>query len=649
MLTRRGLVLSTAAVLALGAVAASCGRGGSANRRDVPTPALIGLLRDYTDQPARDVPVRVQGGASGTSHVDGLVALGPVTSGAGVLVVGDSVSTPTLLVPFTSSGPYTFLERPIHLPALESGISAAVTLGPGGALGSPLTVAGEALPGVTLELAAGTAVNGVAGDVRVVPLSPSRLPTPVPPGSGEPRAGFLVEPHGATFSPAATLTVPRLDPLASGPFDAYRVDPSSGGWVLHQAGLVASGAGGGSLALEVEVGTLYAVVPQLASATVDVTGRIVAGTQPVAGYRASCWNRVSAPTDADGTFTIPGVPDLGAFLVRAYPAEPGERFAPEVVLSATTTPTLGDLTVSARRADRIRPSVRSTSPADDARDVDPRTHVVVVFSEAVDPARAAAPFELLGTHGRVRGQYNFDNPFTVRFRPNQALDPADTYTILVDRRVEDLAGNRLDDDAIAFRFTTRGGAPAPPPVDTLAFGLDPLHGARGAVVTIPGRNYTGGSVVRFGSTAGLVRNETSEAIEVEVPDFQPAGDVTVSVTAGGVAVGALKPLVFDLRATVARIVSGTATADPLEVYDPAAGHGVLTVEGHNVGGAALTVDGVPFAASDATEVIGGATVATGRVLSVGAPPDLLVSGPVVLRGTNGKPSATYRFLLVRGD
>src|SRR5690606_19364195 len=132
--------------------------------------------------------------------------------------------------------------------------------------------------------------------------------------------------------------------------------------------------------------------------------RVVAGTQPVAGYRASCWNRVSAPTGSDGTFTIEDVPDLGAFLVRVYPAEPGERFAPEVLLTATTTPTLGDLTVSARRADRLRPRVRATTPADDALDVDLRTHVVVVFSEAVDAARTA-PFELLGTHGRVAGQY----------------------------------------------------------------------------------------------------------------------------------------------------------------------------------------------------------------------------------------------------
>ncbi len=648
MPTRRALVLSTAAVLALGTVATSCGRGGSGGRRDVPTPAVIGVLLDYTDQPAREVPVRVRGGVAGESHVDGLVALGPVAPGAGVLIVGDSVSTPTLLVPFSAVDPYTFFERPIHVPDLESGISAAVTLGPGGALSSALTVAGEALPGVTLDLAGGTVVDGAAGEVRVVPLSPSRLPLPVPSGGGEPRAGFLVEPHGVTFSPAATLSVPRLDPLASGPFDAYRVDPTSGQWVLHQTGLVATGPGSGSIALDVDIGTLYAIVPQAAPATVDVTGRIVAGTQPVAGYRASCWNRVSAPTGSDGTFTIPDVPDLGVFLVRAYPAEPGELFAPEVVLSATTTPTLGDLAVTARRADRIRPTVRSTSPADDAVNVDRRTHVVVVFSEAIDPARDA-PFELLGTNGRVDGQYNFDNPFTVRFRPNQTLDPADTYTILADRRVEDLAGNRLDDDAIAFQFTTRAGAPDPPPVDTLAFGLDPLSGARGAVVTVPGRNYTGGSVVTFGGTAGLVRNETSEVIEVEVPDFEPAGDVTVSVSTGGVAVGALKPLVFDLRASVARIVSGTATGDPLEVYDPTAAHGVLTVEGHNVGGAALTVDGVPFAASDATVVVGGVTVATGRVLSVGTPPALLVSGPVVLRGANGRPSATYRFLLVRGD
>ena len=55
-----------------------------------------------------------------------------------------------------------------------------------------------------------------------------------------------------------------------------------------------------------------------------------------------------------------------------------------------------------------------------------------------------------------------------------------------------------------------------------------------------------------------------------------------------------------------------------------------------------------IAAVDSQVTVGTQSVATGRTVSLPNPaPATLFSGPVVLRGKNGKPSATYRFLQVR--
>ena len=637
------LLLAPSALLVQG-----CGGGGSDRPGATPNPALTGVVFDYTDQAARDVPVRVLGGPNGRTGINGLFGVGPVSPGPGVLVVGDSITTPTLVVPFVGTAEGSFLERPLFLPSLESGLTASLP----GSVAAVTTISGDELPGVSLRLGAGTSVNTLSGgsgaEVRVVPVSPSRLPTPVAGGNdgrGEPKAAFLVEPHGVTFSPDVVLRVPRQDDLALGPFDAYKLERTTGRWVRYASGLVPDADG---FELPVSDGTLYAVVPRTLPAPVTISGRVVASTQPVAGFRVSCWNRVSDPTTSDGTFEIRDLPaHFATNLLRVSPARPGVDFAPEVRVSTSPNAIVGDLQVEARPPDRIRPTVRSTTPTRDQVNVDRRTQVVVVFSEAIDP-KQSEPFELIGLNGQVAGEYSFDNPFTVRFRPRQTLDPSERYTILVDRRTQDLAGNQLEDDAISFRFTTRGGAPDPAPTDTLAFGVVPLSGARGDLVTVPGRNYTGGTSAVFGSTEALVQSETPDAVTAVVPDFQPAGPVTVSLSAGGVGISTLKPLVFDLRATVAVIYSGNDGRTPLAVLDRADPPAFVIVDGHNVGNTRVSVDGVDVAAVDSQVTVGGVNVSTGRTLNLPTPaPSTLLSGPVVLHGANGEPSTTYRFLLVR--
>jgi hypothetical protein len=609
---------------------------------------VVGVVYDYTDTFARGVPVTVRGQAGSKTLIDGRVQLPNVTTG-GILVVGDSKTTPTLLFPFSADSTGTFLERPLHLPALESGISASLP----SSISAVTTVSGDALPGVSLTFGAGSNISGSSGvDVRVLGVSPSRLPVPVRGGSGsrsEPRAAYLIEPHQATFSPAATLRVPVLEATSSGPFDAYRVDTGSGLWVKH-ADNVAPVTSGSIVSFELSVteATLYAVVPRTAPTTVTVTGRVVAGGLPVVGYRASCWNRVSKPTGEDGTFTIDDVPNVyGVFLVRAFPEKPGSTHKPEFVLATSVSQAFGDVVVTARPPDLIRPTVRSTSPVAGSSDQSRSAQIVVTFSEAIDPTLVQA-FKVTGPKGDVAGTFSFDNAFTVRLRPQERLDPSADYTILVEASVQDLSGNLLEDTPPNFKFTTQAGTPDPPPTDTLAFGLQPLTGAAGDVIKIAGRGYTGGTTAKFGGFQALVRSETVDQIEVDVPGTTPAGDVTIALDAGGTAIKSLQPLVLDLRASVAVIYSGTTPQTPLVALDRTSPPAQIVIDGKNVGGASVTIDGVSIAAVDSTVLVGADTVATGRTISLGIPaPATIVSGPVVVRGANGEPSRTYRFLQVK--
>lgn len=636
----RLLVAGIGLATVTGALAPGCGGGSSGG--GVAAPALTGVVYRYTDEAARDVPVRVLNGPVGASRIDGVFAVGPV-SASGVLRVGDSITTPTLLVPFTSTGGLSGLDRPVYLPSLESGIVSGLPA----TIAATTTIQGSALPGVSLELGPGTAVNfpaGAASEVRVVGVSPSRLPTPLPDDLA-PRVAYLVEPHGVTFSPAATLRVPRLDPVTAGPFDAYEVSRTTGEWDLLETDVTPTGD---VFSLEVEQGTLVCVVPRAAPTLVDLTGRLIAGTQPIAGFRASCWNRTSAPTGADGRFVIEDVPaSYGLFYVRAYPDQPGASFAPAVTLFTSGSATLGDITVTARASDSLRPFVRQTSPVDGQQQVGPEVQVVVIFSEPIDRA-IAEPFELVGRTGQVAGRLAYDNNFTVRLIPTQQLEVNQRYTILVNDRVQDLAGNALDDDKIAFDFTTRPGAPATPPTDTVSFAIDPLTAVRGDTITILGRNFTGGSTVTFGSTAALVVGDTSTEVQALVPDFQPAGDVTLTLAAGGTNVSALRPLVLDLRAQVLALFEGANPDAPLVVIDRAAPPSLFVVDGSNIGGTQVTVDGLSIAAVDSTQVVAASTVATGRSVSVSTPAQAtLLTGPVVVRAPNGRAGSTYRFLQVR--
>ena len=133
-----------------------------------------------------------------------------------------------------------------------------------------------------------------------------------------------------------------------------------------------------------------------------------------------------------------------------------------------------------------------------------------------------------------------------------------------------------------------------------------------------------------------------------MPDFVAAGDVTVALTTGGMAIGTLQPLVLDLRATPTTVFDSVALATPLVFINRAMPPLDVVVKGGNTSNTSLTIDGVAITAADFQETVGGVTVTSGRQITFAAPaPATLLTGPAVMRGANGKPSASYRFVHVR--
>lgn len=621
-------------LFAIGLLAA-CGGGGH-HGSSAGAPGLAGVVFDYTGNPARGQPVVLDPGTSAplaAVGADGRFFLTPVSQGTHVLRFGDSVQTPTIFMTFTVNETNSFLPQPIFLPLLESGISASVAP----QVGFALTVAGPNMGDVSLAINAGTTVIYPANapqTVTVVGVAPSSLPVRLPSGLAA-KAAYCVEPRGVRFTPGATLTLPQLEDSPSG-WDLFRLG-DDGMWSL--VGPMAQVASS-SLTAVIDEGSLYAPVPRTPPQTLTITGRVTSSARAIQNYRVECWGQVSLPTGSDGRFTINNVPlSYGGLLLRVYPAKPGVDFAPEVVtlLGVLNGNDVGDLMVTARAPLNVRPKVLSTQPTDKQIDVPLQTQVSVQFSSAIDPISLGV--ELKGLTGPVTGQTFLSNAFTAIFVPSVNLRPADTYSIVVDPDTTDLGGNLVDDTKLLFKFTTQNVPPPPPPADQKIFGLSPIVGTAQTQVTLPGRNYPGGSAVKVGASTGLVRQETATEIQFLPPTLEPAGDLAVSViNSANTTVSSFGPLVFDLRASVATLSTGT-------IFRSQAGAPVF-LAGSNTANAGVIVDGLSIASINSIEIFGGIQGITGRQLTVNANAASLFTGPVVVRGANGKNGLTYRFLQV---
>lgn len=163
--------------------------------------------------------------------------------------------------------------------------------------------------------------------------------------------------------------------------------------------------------------------------------------------------------------------------------------------------------------------------------------------------------------------------------------------------------------------------PPPPPVVT---GMSPTSGPMGGntQVTLTGANFTAGTVVRFGATAGTVQSVSAGSIVVRTPAL-PVGSVAVTVTRPD-GQAATAPGTFTAMAPTPVISAVTPASGPTS------GGTSVTITGSQfVSGATVTIGGAPAAVASLTST---AIVVTTPARAAGAA-DVKVTNP-------GGPSAT---------
>lgn len=182
-------------------------------------------------------------------------------------------------------------------------------------------------------------------------------------------------------------------------------------------------------------GTVKGVVTDSQSNPVDnVSLTLTTGSTNLFGF-----------TDVAGNFQIDGVtPGSYTLIAEDFVKNRRARVFGTIAAGQTNSHTL--------ILDGSLPSVVSTDPANGTRDVPFSSTIHVVFNELMEPLSIQNSFLLISPNGSVAGNL-LQNGVEWIFTPSSPLKPQTTYTILVSKSAEDLAGNTLAADYIAT-FTT---------------------------------------------------------------------------------------------------------------------------------------------------------------------------------------------------
>ncbi len=102
--------------------------------------------------------------------------------------------------------------------------------------------------------------------------------------------------------------------------------------------------------------------------------------------------------------------------------------------------------------DTISPEVISTSPADNAIDVEVNAVITATFSEPMNASTINTSTIIVSGGGSVSGSVDYSGN-TVTFTPSSDLQENTTYTAIITTGVEDVAGNALENN-FEWSFTT---------------------------------------------------------------------------------------------------------------------------------------------------------------------------------------------------
>jgi len=177
------------------------------------------------------------------------------------------------------------------------------------------------------------------------------------------------------------------------------------------------------------------------------------------------------------------------------------------------------------------PQILYLGPADGYTGITVETPVVIKVSEPLDLSTITSTSFFLadaGTAMKVNGTYEYlDDDRTIVFRPDQALDFDQLYTITLTSDISDISNPKQYLQSTTASFTTAAEVVLP----HITY-MEPPFGARGAQTTIGGSGFDPvllNNTVVFNGEVATVTKATLESLTVNVPDLAYSGPVAVTV------------------------------------------------------------------------------------------------------------------------
>ena len=209
--------------------------------------ALAGQVLTLDGKPLRNVTLQISGSTAQTQTDNtGRFLLQAITSGHQVLKIdGRSASTPAKTYGIfrvgvdIMGGQTDVLGYTIWMPKLD--MQHAVTIA--SPTTSDVSQTTPSIPGLELQLPAGTVIRGVDGEtvtqISITPIPVDRPPFPLPSGINVP-VFFTIQPGGAQIiPPRARVIYPNYTNEAPGSrIDFWNYDPADKGWYIYGRGTV---------------------------------------------------------------------------------------------------------------------------------------------------------------------------------------------------------------------------------------------------------------------------------------------------------------------------------------------------------------------------------------------------------------------------
>lgn len=185
-------------------------------------------------------------------------------------------------------------------------------------------------------------------------------------------------------------------------------------------------------------------------------------------------NAIKSQTLTDTSFTLKGADEMAIPYTVSYDAKtmtailkPTDLLSSKVAYTATLTTAVQDENSSAlaknyawtfttaESTDSTAPQVESFDPTDGKTGVVLNTKVTVVFDEAIDPATLTAEsFKLTRGTSTVTSTLGYVDPTTVVLTLDNDLEKETNYTLTLNNKITDIAGNSLALVTVGFKTGT---------------------------------------------------------------------------------------------------------------------------------------------------------------------------------------------------